>query len=710
MRRSGRWLWTLSSVVALALGGCGPSDAVSDDPSGDAVGAGTVALLEVHALDAWAQPLPLAGRALDLRRDGAALRTLAGSRASVRYIELRATPGAYRVSLAAPDHHPLALSLRFDGTSGLDAVSLDGSVPEGHGVSIAHAVRAVGRRNLPVHAVYLGLRHQWFSAQGRPARRGNNLRLMMDGEEAWTSVHAALREARDTVHVSTWWWESDFELLRDPATHATLSRDARRENTILAILENSPARKRVLVGQFLGMDGFASNLSSDAELRAHGERRDDNFEHMGEANPTSGMFSWEVPGWRFEDRVRAEVPGLTDAVRFDAEGPVRSDVPRRAVDLTEWPISVDVQHASWHQKFMVVDDRTAFIGGMNLRRVDWDTSEHRVFDVRRMLFSSTEEQRAAVLARTALPDTGPRKDYMVRVEGPIVRDAQDVFRRRWQRLIAARARYSDDATDFALPPPAAPLAGGVQAQVTATMPAPYNEAAIAETWFNAVRNAREYIFIEDQYFRIPMLVDEIVRRMTDVPSLRLVVITKPVSEWTDPGCAWTHRTWDTLRERFADRFMTLQLRAFDTQVTGGFDETDARFVDMDVHSKILIVDDVFLSVGSANKNNRGIVYEGELNVAVLDRTWVRAARRRILGNILPPGASVSDDAGEWYRALGDAARYNDAVRERWRMEGDDISLDGAPVPEDHIPRGFVYTLTFRRIENCLFESVGPDMS
>ena len=34
----------------------------------------------------------------------------------------------------------------------------------------------------------------------------------------------------------------------------------------------------------------------------------------------------------------------------------------------------------------VVDDEVAYIGGMNLRRVDWDTSDHEVFDARRMLF------------------------------------------------------------------------------------------------------------------------------------------------------------------------------------------------------------------------------------------------------------------------------------------------------------------------------------
>jgi phosphatidylserine/phosphatidylglycerophosphate/cardiolipin synthase-like enzyme len=696
-------------ALSLALAGCAPdATTAEEDPGAEAVAPGTVALIELHALDAWAQPLPATGRALDVRLNGSAARTVPGGRAWSRYVELRGA-GTYRVTLDAPEHRGLAVSLRFDGTTGLGAVSLSGAAPEGHGLSLSHGVRTVGRRALPVHAVYLGLRHAWFSAQGRPARRGNGVRLLMDGEEAWSSVHAALRGARQTVHASTWWWESDFELLRDAATHATLSADARRGNTILALLEASPARKRVLVGQFLGMDGLASSLSSDAALRAHGEDRGDNFEHMGEANPASGMFTWEVPGWRFEERVREAQPELA-AARFDPESPVRSDVPGRAVDLTQWPVRVDVDHASWHQKFLVVDDRVAFIGGMNLRRVDWDTSAHRVFDHRRMLFGATADARAAVLAREALPDTGPRKDYMVRVEGPIARDAQDVFHRRWQRLLREGARFSDDATDFTVPAPAAPVAGGVQAQVTATMPAPYGENAIAETWFNAVRNARSYIFIEDQYFRIPMLTEEIARRMTEVPALRLVIVTKPVSEWTDPGCAWTHRTWSALQERFADRMLTLQLRAFDTQVTWGVDETDAHFIDMDVHSKLLLVDDVFLSVGSANKNNRGVIYEGELNVAVLDATWVRDARRRVIANLLPPGAAPGDALASWWRALADAAQANAAVRARWEAEGDDVSLDGAALPAALTPRGFVYPLTFRRVEKCLFESVGPDMT
>ena len=562
---------------------------------------------------------------------------------------------------------------------------------------------------MPVHAVVLGLRHQWFSAQGRPARRGNRADLLMDGDETSRSLYAGLQTARSTVNVSTWWWESDFELLRDASTHPTSTEAQRRSNTVLAIMEALPARKRVIVGQFLSMDGIASTLSSDAALRAHGTLAGDNFEYMGQANLTSGMFDFAVRPFSFGARARESFPTLA-AGMFAAEAMVQSEVPGHRVDLTRWPVVMaNVEAASYHQKFVTIDQRLAFIGGMNLRRVDWDTSLHQVFEPRRMLFGSTTAVRQQVVSHDRLPDTGPRKDYVVRLEGPSAIDAEDVFHERWDFLRRTNALYSPDSSAYALGAAPAPVAGGVQVQVTATLPEPFNEHAIAETWFNAVAQARQYIYIEDQYFRIPMLTEAIIRRMAEVPALRLVVITKPIGEWTDPGCAWTRRTHEDLLARFPERYAMLQLRSFDTQVTWGIDETESRFVDMDVHSKMFIVDDLFMSVGSANKNNRGIVYEAELNVAVYDLAWVRAARRRILANILPAGTVVSDDPARWYDQLLLAARYNDAVRQAWTDQGDDISLDGRPLPAQFAPRGFVYSLPMRGVMRCLIEDIGPDM-
>jgi len=665
-----------------------------------------VALLEIHALDLWAQPLLASESTLSITRDGAAV-PVAGF--PVVSIPLT-TATTYRVALSADAHEPLMVGVTFDGSRALDGAILQtGSSAVGAGVSMSHDTRTVLGRELPVHVVYLGLRHLWFSAAGRPARRGNEIRLMTSGEEAWSAVADDLRASTDRVHMSTWWWQSTFELERDAATHVSSSLAERRSNTIVGVLDGLAATKRILVGQFISQDGILDWVSTDATLRARGAAIGDDFEFMGQANVTRGMFYFEIPAFDYVDVLLSQRPMFADRT-FDPESPIESTIAPRDVDLTDWPISLDIAGASYHQKFATVDGRIAFVGGMNLRPADWDTDAHQVFEPRRMAINATTAERLAVADREALPDNGPRKDFMTRIEGPIVQDVDEVFQIRWETQLDSGAMYAENATPFELVRDQPVFADGVQAQVTATLPQPYWEHAIAESWFNAVANAERYIFIEDQYFRVPMLVDLIIERMNEIPSLELVVITKPVNEYTDPGCEWTYRTTEELSARFPTRYHLFQLRSFDTEVTFGFDETEERFTDIDVHSKMLIVDDVFLSVGSANKNNRGIVYEGELNVAVYDAAWVRDQRRRLLSLILPRGVAPADGTNAWITQLEMAASANQAVWNNWDAEGGDISLDGDPLPAAYSPAGLIYPLAFRATRFCLLKGIGPDMT
>src|SRR5439155_17761856 len=107
---------------------------------------------------------------------------------------------------------------------------------------------------------------------------------------------------------------------------------------------------------------------------------------------------------------------------------------------------------------------------------------------------------------------------------------------RWQLQLDAKATYSENATPFAVNR-AIPEKGAMTVQITTTLPEPFRENGIAESWYNAVDNAEHYIYIEDQYFRAPMLNERIRARMKARPNLVLVVVTIPVGEWTDPGCA-----------------------------------------------------------------------------------------------------------------------------------------------------------------------------
>jgi len=287
----------------------------------------------------------------------------------------------------------------------------------------------------------------------------------------------------------------------------------------------------------------------------------------------------------------------------------------------------------------------------------------------------------------------------------------EVFKVRWDYLLGQGVRFSENASPFDVRTDIPGYPDGIQAQLTVTMPEPFWRHSTLETWFNAIAAAERYIYIEDQYFRAPMLNDLIVQRMNEVPGLVLIVVTKPISEWTDPGCYWTHVTDALFDASFPGRYFLYQLRSFDyVDVGWGIDETESRFADIDTHTKCLMVDDVFISAGSTNHNNRGLVYEGEMNVAILDGDFVREARRRIFENILASTSIDSDDMAVVTGCFQQAAAWNQQVWYNWESESWDLNLDGAPLPEEYRPVGFLYPLDFATPGDCLIEDISPDLT
>ncbi len=310
-------------------------------------------------------------------------------------------------------------------------------------------------------------------------------------------------------------------------------------------------------------------------------------------------------------------------------------------------------------------------------------------------------------------DFGPRKDYMVRLEGPSVVDAMGIFATRWNGQIAAGVQYSELATPFTLEGVMEPNSDGIQVQVVATMPEPFGDTTIAETLLRAISQASEYIYIEDQYFRSPILADALITRMLEVPTLELIVVTRPVDEWLDPGCWHTHLQAELFHGIFPERFGLYRLRTFDWSDTGCIlciDEVLGVFQDIDVHSKLVLIDDLYLQVGSCNHHNRGLLYEGELAVALVDEALATETRHRILSNLLGDYYTEASAPEELLGAFENAATYNDAVYAEWDNADFDLDLDGDPLAPWWQPEGFVYTMVFGAPEDCFFESVGEDVT
>lgn len=686
------WLW-----LVLACGDCarGPTDAdwTEDQPlgPGGTAACGELANLELVPLDIWGRDLGAA--ALTLDRDPTWVED-PGAGPGVVMIRYGQVPVDLRVRLETAEHQELSVVVSYDGAGGFRLGD-----PSSGRVTTSFETRTLDGAACPVSTLYLGQDHTWFAATGR-APTDNRVTLAMDGEEQWQGVYDDLQQTSQRVTWTTWWWESDFELVRS-AGDFDLSQDARWQNTAMGQLEAlGGVERRILVNRFWDENlDWLEYLNTDEELRDVADRGGDQFEVMLQGNPVEvpvfGEYQGQPADFDFGERV-------LDNPRY-ADRDVRTDTPAPV------PVALSVQVASYHQKSVVLDGQVAWVSGMNVKGADWDGNQHEVYDARRMEFDATADERRSVARGEAEPDFGPRKDYGLRLEGPAARDVEEILWQRWEAAIDGDDLYSENATRFALDPAAASPADAVPAQVIATMPPPWSEMSIQESHAKAIQAAEDYIYVEDQYFRAPLMIEHVIEAMDARPELVLIVVTKDVSAW-DGGAKYTWLADATLRQRYPDRYLLLQLQSADLYLDEGtlWDTVEVVVQAVDTHSKLRLVDDRYLSVGSCNWNNRGYKYEGELDVAVLDDAVAVDARRRIFENLVGEEWAdlLSDEGQNNLDVLALAAADNQEILDWWAEHGEDLDLDEAAAQwESYRPSGFVYPL---QIDEDYQFDVGPD--
>jgi phosphatidylserine/phosphatidylglycerophosphate/cardiolipin synthase-like enzyme len=669
-------------------------------------------VIELVILDVWAQALPTS--TTTFTAPGEEPIVLADSLAVSGPLCGQAS---FQVSVTAEDHAPFVAELTYEGVPETGSLSV---VPWGDEAawSLTSDLRETAQGPVRHYTLWVGLVHRWFAPTGRPARRGNDVTLLANGEEANVQIYTDMLQATSSITASTWWWQSDFELVRDPATHIWLEPVERWGNTLLGLMGEKGiegVESKILVNQFFSQDGMLSSVTYDGWLVSAAETPADGIEFMGQANEISGQFQVEI-GWvDFAERL-AWAWVMPEGYEILENVSVAPPMGPYDVDMSDVPLGLsllDIPHASWHQKFVTVDHQVAIVGGMNVKSTDWDTSDHPLYGWRRMEFEATADERWEVFTKESHSDTEPRRDYMLRIEGPLVADLESVFAWRWQTLLAWDVYYAQYASDFQLGAVPAPMPGGIQAQVLTTMPPPWHEMGIADSLLRAIDQAQHYILVEDQHFRSPILAERIASRMIEEPDLELIVVTNEVSEWTDPGCWQTAIEATYFESLFPNRFHLFTLRTYDAHDVGCFlclDEVLGEIERVFIHSKIVLIDDVWALMGSTNHSNRGLLFEGEMSIAIFDAGWVRQARDAIVLQLLGPWfggpglpmAALAD-------AFEDTASWNQNVYDLWDDEGWDLDLDGDPVPAQYIPDGFLYRLKPIDPDACLLEEIGPDV-
>jgi phospholipase D1/2 len=275
--------------------------------------------------------------------------------------------------------------------------------------------------------------------------------------------------------------------------------------------------------------------------------------------------------------------------------------------------------ASHHQKLVVVDDALAFCGGLDVTIRRWDTAEHRLDDARRV-------DPAGAPYR-------PFHDVQAVVDGAAARALAELARERWQRGACERGPPVHPAGD---PWPTGATAdfGEIDVGIARTAPASDETQEVREVealFFDAIGRAVRTIYIENQFLTAGRLARHLAKRMQQQPELEVVlVVPKGHHSWLETHIMQAGRV----------RFMRIieaagvaeRAALLCPHVTDG-----ERSIDVMVHSKVMVVDDVLLRVGSANLNNRSIGLDTECDVAIEAKTAderrdVERMRNSLLGH------------------------------------------------------------------------------
>ena len=287
--------------------------------------------------------------------------------------------------------------------------------------------------------------------------------------------------------------------------------------------------------------------------------------------------------------------GVKVRVIYDDFGNVSNDRPLRKRHLRQLksrhidvevfdPIVFPYLNHAWHRdhrKIVVIDDKVVYTGGMNVA----DYYIH------------------------GKPEFGQWRDMHVRLEGDVVPIYRNIFCAMWERCTGERIDVTEyfalDSTVVRSPFEPVPvrtdtLPGGFCVGVANREPHT-SPTVIRKAYIDALDNAQHCVQIVNPYFTlVPSVKRALYRALERGVKVEIMLSTK-CDVGVSPDVAAYHAK--RLMERGADIYY----------YEDGFH-----------HTKIMMVDSLFCTVGSANLNSRSLRYDYEVNAFIMDPATTHA--------------------------------------------------------------------------------------
>jgi phosphatidylserine/phosphatidylglycerophosphate/cardiolipin synthase-like enzyme len=248
-----------------------------------------------------------------------------------------------------------------------------------------------------------------------------------------------------------------------------------------------------------------------------------------------------------------------------------------------------------HEKAIVIDGRLAFVGGIDMTDLAGDRYDVNAHPARR---------------RLGWHDVGTC------LQGPAVADVANHFAMRWRELTG------DQLEDIRAPEPA----GKSTVQVTRTVAngmydaVPRGEFGVFETYLAAIESAERFIYLENQFLWSPEIVARLATKLRHPPAddFRIVAL---LPSRANNGQDDTSGQLGVLLDADAGnaRILATTIRS----LSGTRDDR------LYVHAKVGIVDDRWMTIGSANLNAHSLLNDTEMNVVTDDHELIRNTRLRL---------------------------------------------------------------------------------
>jgi phosphatidylserine/phosphatidylglycerophosphate/cardiolipin synthase-like enzyme len=533
-----------------------------------------------------------------------------------------------------------------------------------------------------------------------PARQGNKIQPLIDGATFFPAMEEAIAAAKETVYCAFWSIYPVAPLLSEKTKKTLAVKDW--QGLFVKVVKNNGVKLRIILSDF---DPINDNN--------HHQTRAWNAFNVFVANAVKAGFTKDqfqivvsLHPDVFSDFVAAKVTkkSLTELVdRFNKNKLVGLEnspgiwqdvkIVSKSLKIGAKP-SLNAFPASYHQKTIIVDNTVAFLGGANFSDYFQDTSDHLKKE--------------------------PSHDIFCRIEGPAVADLERNFVGRWNKEFAgfnafvANANANGKALGFRLDNRFAisplslsrtslskhgdavaqlhrTISDGVSGLISYTVHTVRDD--IRRAYENAISIADQFIYLENQVFRLDDLATWIINRFKANKQLQVIVVIPVVPEeiadgTADPltfhGQALQHDVLIKLRTGLGKNLGLYSL--LQKKKSAGAKLQFFGSLAIDVHSKILVVDDLFASIGSPNASPRSFQLDSEIQIGWYDPESVKGFRqdlwREHLGSAPFTGWKVGNYVQEWEAIAAKNVKAKPELRQGFVVPHDQALAAGHLDPDN----------------------------